>query len=111
LREQEPIIHSANSIGAKNRIEPVHQSARIALLNSIFTNALLGLSLNNPEFRFMDLLVPWIFVIGVIGFMISWLIAMILERTGMSRKIWHFPLFFVALFVLVTCLLGYIFSP
>jgi uncharacterized protein DUF1656 len=73
--------------------------------------ALLALALNHPEFRFMDLLVPWAFVIGVIGFAIAWIIAMILERTGLSRRVWHFPLFFVALFVLVACLLGYIFFP
>jgi hypothetical protein len=75
------------------------------------TSLIFALSLDHPEFRFLDLLVPWTFVIGVIGFAIAWGAAMFLERTGLSRKFWHFPLFFVALFILITVLLGFIFFP
>jgi len=35
----------------------------------------------------------------------------ILERTGLSRHIWHLPLFFVALVVLLTSIFGFILFP
>ena len=35
----------------------------------------------------------------------------ILERTGLSRHLWHLPLFFVALLVLFSSLIGALFFP
>jgi Protein of unknown function (DUF1656) len=34
-----------------------------------------------------------------------------MERTGLSRYVWHLPLFFVALVVLFTSLIGMAVSP
>ena len=67
--------------------------------------------MNEAEIRLLDLLVPWILVIGTIGFLLAWLVLAILEYTGLSRHIWHLPLFFVALVVLFASVLGIVFRP
>jgi hypothetical protein len=66
---------------------------------------------NRPEFRIFDLLIPWIFVMSVLGFLAAWLVVAILERTGLSRHIWHLPLFFLALAVLLTSIIGFVCFP
>jgi hypothetical protein len=66
---------------------------------------------NRPEFRIFDLLIPWIFVISVMGFMAAWVVVAILERTGLSRHIWHLPLFFLALVVLLSSIIGFVCFP
>lgn len=66
---------------------------------------------NRPEFRFLGLYLPWIFVVSLAGFLAAWLLMTILERTGLSRHIWHLPLFFVALVVLLTSIFGFILFP
>jgi hypothetical protein len=66
---------------------------------------------NRPEFRIFDLLIPWIFVISAIGFLAAWLVVAILEHTGLSRHIWHLPLFFLALVVLLSSIIGFVCSP
>ena len=65
----------------------------------------------NAEIRFVDLLVPWVLVIWTIGFLLAWLVVAILEYTGLSRYVWHLPLFFVALVVLFASVLGIVFRP
>jgi hypothetical protein len=67
--------------------------------------------LNLPEFRFFDLLFPWIMIIGFSGFLAAWLVVTIMERAGLSRRVWHLPLFFVALVVLFSCAIGMLFFP
>ena len=67
--------------------------------------------MNQAEIQLGDLLIPWILAIGPIGFLLAWLVVAILEYTGLSRFVWHLPLFFVALVVLFTSLLGIIFRP
>ena len=66
---------------------------------------------NRPEFRFLDLLIPWIFAVSLMGFLAAWVIVAILERTGLSRHIWHLPLFFLALVVLLTSIIGFVCFP
>jgi hypothetical protein len=66
---------------------------------------------NRPEFRIFDLLIPWIFVTSALGFLAAWLVVAILERTGLSRHIWHLPLFFLALAVLLTSIIGFVCFP
>jgi hypothetical protein len=61
---------------------------------------------NRPEFGFLDLLFPWIAAIGLAGFLMAWLVVAIMERTGLTRYVWHLPLFFVALVILITSLIG-----
>ena len=65
----------------------------------------------HPELRVTDLLVPWIAIVGALGFLMAWLVVAILERTGLSRHVWHLPLFFLALVVLFSSLIGMEFSP
>jgi hypothetical protein len=66
---------------------------------------------NRPEFRFLDLFFPWIFVISVAGFLAAWVVVAILERTGLSRHIWHLPLFFLALVILLSSIFGFVCFP
>ena len=72
---------------------------------------LLELELNRPEFRFLGLLFPWIALIGLLGFMAAWLVVAIMEYTGLARYVWHLPLFFVALVVLLGSVIGMFLSP
>ena len=64
-----------------------------------------------PELSVAGLLVPWIMFVGALGFLAAWLVMAILERTGLSRHLWHLPLFFVALLVLFSSLIGALFFP
>jgi hypothetical protein len=80
--------------------------AMVSQLVSLFAGGL-----NRPELRVIDLLVPWIAIVGALGFLMAWLMAAILERTGLSRHVWHLPLFFLALVVLFSSLIGMEFSP
>ena len=63
-------------------------------------------ALNRPELRFTELLVPWIMIVGVLGFLMAWLVVAIMEHTVLSRYVWHLPLFFVGLVVLFSSLIG-----
>jgi predicted naringenin-chalcone synthase len=63
-------------------------------------------ALNRPELRFSEVLVPWIMIVGALGFLIAWLVVAIMEHTGLSRYVWHLPLFFVGLVVLFSSLIG-----
>jgi uncharacterized protein DUF1656 len=67
--------------------------------------------LNQPEFKFSELLVPWILVIGTLGFLGAWLVVAIMEHTGLSRYVWHLPLFFLALVILFSSVFGLFFLP
>ena len=67
---------------------------------------LLTVGLNRPEFGFLDLLFPWIAAIGLSGFLVAWLVVAVMERMGLSRCVWHLPLFFVALVILFGSLIG-----
>jgi hypothetical protein len=72
---------------------------------------LFGAVLNRAEFTFSEVLVPWIVIVGALGFLTAWLVVMIMEHTGLSRYVWHLPLFFVALAVLFSSLIGMVISP
>ena len=70
-----------------------------------------GSMLNHPEFQFGELFVPWNVTIGALGFLNAWLVVTVMEYTGLSRYVWHLPLFFVGLVVLSSSLIGMAFSP
>jgi Protein of unknown function (DUF1656) len=67
--------------------------------------------MNQAEIQFGDLLIPWILVVGSIGFLLAWLVVAILEYAGLTRFVWHLPLFFIALVVLFASLIGIVFRP
>ncbi len=77
-----------------------------AQLVSLLTGAL-----NRPELRFSEVLVPWIMIVGALGFVMAWLVVAIMEHTGVSRYVWHLPLFFVGLVVLLSSLIGMVCFP
>jgi Protein of unknown function (DUF1656) len=68
-------------------------------------------ALNRPELRFSEVLVPWIMIVGVLGFLLAWLVVAIMEHTGLSRYVWQLPLFFVGLVVLFSSLIGTVCFP
>ena len=70
-----------------------------------------ALTLNRPEMKLGEVLIPWIVVIGTFGFLAAWLVVAIMERTGLSRYVWHLPLFFLALVVLLSSVMGMFFQP
>jgi hypothetical protein len=67
--------------------------------------------LNRPEFGILDLLIPWIALIGLAGFIAAWIVVTIMEFTGLSSRVWHLPLVFVALTVLFSCGIGALLFP
>jgi hypothetical protein len=70
-----------------------------------------GVLLNRPEFRLGEVLVPWSIIIGALGFFTAWLVVALMEYTGLSRYVWHLPLFFIGLVVLFGSLIGMAISP
>jgi Protein of unknown function (DUF1656) len=70
-----------------------------------------GVTLNRPEFRFGEVLMPWTVIVGAVGFLTAWMVVAVLEHTGLSRYIWHLPLFFLALVVLFSSVVGMTISP
>ena len=70
-----------------------------------------GVLLNRPEFRLGEVLVPWSEIIGTLGFFTAWLVVALMEYTGLSRYVWHLPLFFIGLVVLFSSLIGMAISP
>ena len=69
------------------------------------------MNLHSAELRVCGLLVPWAFGIGVVGFVVAWTVTAGLERAGLTRFVWHVPLFFLGVFVLVSCVLGLCLQP
>ena len=72
---------------------------------------LFGSALHSPEIDFFGLFLPWGFIMAVLGFLLAWVITLFLEHLQLTRHIWHLPLFFVALVILCSCLLGLLFTP
>jgi len=71
----------------------------------------LAVILNQPELKLSELLVPWIVIIGLLGFLAAWLVAAVMERTGLSRHVWHLPLFFLGLVILFSSVFGLLLLP
>lgn len=53
--------------------------------------------LGNSEQAIYDFNTPWSMAIVVLGFLSAWLVTYILEHLGLTRHVWHLPLFFAAL--------------
>jgi len=67
--------------------------------------------LRNSEQSIYDFNTPWSMAIVVLGFLSAWLVTNILEHLGITRHLWHLPLFFAALAVLFGSLAGLFFAP
>jgi hypothetical protein len=67
--------------------------------------------LRNSEQRFYDFNTPWSMTIIVLGFLCAWAVTTILEHFGLTRHVWHLPLFFAALALLFGSLIGIFFAP
>jgi hypothetical protein len=67
--------------------------------------------LRNSEQSIYDFNTPWSMAIVVLGFLSAWLVSNILEHLGITRHVWHLPLFFAALAVLFGSLIGLFFAP
>jgi hypothetical protein len=52
--------------------------------------------LRNSEQAIYDFNTPWSMAIVVLGFVSAWLVTNILEHLGLTRHVWHLPLFFAA---------------
>ncbi|MEO6054746.1 MAG: DUF1656 domain-containing protein [Chthoniobacterales bacterium] len=67
--------------------------------------------LQTAELDIMGFLVPWSMLIWTCGFIIAWAVAVLMERRGWTRYVWHLPLFFIAMVVFFSCMLGWFFAP
>jgi hypothetical protein len=47
----------------------------------------------------------------VLGFLCAWTVNNLFEHFGLTRHVWHLPLFFAALVVLFGSLIGLFFAP
>ncbi len=68
-------------------------------------------ALRSPEIRLGDFLVPWVMVVGTLGFLVALGVIAFVESRGWTRGIWHLPVFFVALAVFVGSGLGWVLAP
>jgi hypothetical protein len=53
----------------------------------------------NGEQSIYDFNTPWSMAIVVLGFLCAWAVTSLLEHLGVTRHVWHLPLFFAALAV------------
>ena len=67
--------------------------------------------LRNGEQPIYDFNTPWSMAIVVLGFLSAWAVTNLLEHLGVTRHVWHLPLFFAALAVLFASLIGLFFAP
>jgi hypothetical protein len=98
--------------GGRTRSYPSSwRKAEIFMVGGSQLVSLFAGALNRPELRFSEVLVPWIMIVGALGFLMAWLVVAIMEHTGLSRYVWHLPLFFVGLVVLLSSLIGMVCFP
>src|ERR1700751_3016078 len=112
-RERFSCSHSGRA-GSSNQISP--PSSHVGYLEnrsqtSPSSAVLVRAMLNLPELSFGEVLVPWILIVGALGFLAAWLVVAIMECTGLSRHVWHLPLFFAGLSILFSSLIGMVSSP
>ena len=64
---------------------------------------------HNAEVELGGFLLPWTFVAGMTGFVVSWLITAVMESWRLTRYVWHLPLFFAGAAMLIAGLLALFF--
>src|ERR1051325_4369915 len=112
-RKSDPSPIIFKSAGCSKKTSIPGSIAEVQIIKSGVTTLFFSILLfmNQAEIELGDLLIPWILVISTIGFLLAWLVMAILEYTGLSRFVWHLPLFFIALVVLFASLIGILFRP
>jgi hypothetical protein len=65
----------------------------------------------NAQIDVLGLFLPWWLVIGVLAYLAAWGVVTFLERKHLTRHIWHLPLFFLALVVLIYSTIGLALAP
>ena len=65
--------------------------------------------IHDAEFNVGGFLLPWTFVVGILGFMASWVITALLGSFRLNRYVWHLPLFFAGVALLIAALLALLF--
>lgn len=68
-------------------------------------------TLQTAEIQVGDFLLPWGMVIGALGFVSAFFVVGVMQRLGWTRGVWHLPAFFVAVAVLLGCVLGLLLAP
>ena len=67
--------------------------------------------LRRPEIQISDFGAPWSAAVITVGFILAGITQFVLERAGLTRHVWYLPLFFLALVVLFTSLVGLVVAP
>lgn len=67
--------------------------------------------LHQPEIGILGFYLPWLLLMIVFGFLSAWALILLLERWRLTQYIWHLPLFFFGLCVLLTSLWGLVLTP
>jgi hypothetical protein len=65
----------------------------------------------NADIDVLGLFVPWWLVIGVIAYLAAWFVVRVLEHLQLTRHIWHLPLFFLALVMVIYSAVGLVLAP
>jgi Protein of unknown function (DUF1656) len=65
--------------------------------------------IHGSEFNAGGFLLPRTFVVGILGFMVSSVITALLESFRLTRYVWHLPLFFAGVALLIAGLLALLF--
>lgn len=63
------------------------------------TFALLGDWSLNPEIDALGFYLPFSMIVVVLGFSLAWVLAWAMDRVGLTRFVWHPPLFLFAMMV------------
>lgn len=58
------------------------------------------------ELYFGGVYFPPVLLVGLLGLTVAWLTARILNRTRLARFFWHPPLAFLAIWVLMSAIIG-----
>jgi Protein of unknown function (DUF1656) len=65
--------------------------------------------IHDAEFNLGGFLLPWTFVVGILGFIAASVITALLESFRLTRYVWHLPLFFAGVALLIAGLLALLF--
>lgn len=68
-------------------------------------------SLSASEFEIAGFLVPWAMMLWSAAYLLALGLSTAIEACGGYRWIWHPPLFFIALTIILGCSLGFLFTP